>query len=151
MGEKQNKFRVYELRFQFLPHEHYQQEKCLRPSDILHFMETRLGLKPLGCLTLSWVVSTPGFRTPEGWGSFAQISSSWEVLREQWALQPNLEPSSPLWLKSGTVLTTHRFLNPILAGRRALSSRACRLSGLEEGDRGEDGPPQQCCCDVGRH
>lgn len=41
MGEKQNKFRVYELRFQFLPHAYYQQEKCLRPEDILHFMETR--------------------------------------------------------------------------------------------------------------
>ncbi|XP_058523654.1 DNA-directed RNA polymerase I subunit RPA1 [Ochotona princeps] len=41
MGEKQNKFRVYELRFQFLPHAYYQQEKCLRPTDILHFMETR--------------------------------------------------------------------------------------------------------------
>lgn len=41
MGEKQNKFRVYELRFQFLPHVYYQQEKCLRPEDILHFMETR--------------------------------------------------------------------------------------------------------------
>uniref|UniRef100_A0A8C6DK03 DNA-directed RNA polymerase subunit n=1 Tax=Moschus moschiferus TaxID=68415 RepID=A0A8C6DK03_MOSMO len=41
MGEKQNKFRVYQLRFQFLPHAYYQQEKCMRPEDILHFMETR--------------------------------------------------------------------------------------------------------------
>ncbi|XP_003799250.1 DNA-directed RNA polymerase I subunit RPA1 isoform X1 [Otolemur garnettii] len=41
MGEKQNKFRVYQLRFQFLPYAYYQQEKCLRPEDILHFMETR--------------------------------------------------------------------------------------------------------------
>lgn len=41
MGEKQNKFRVYKLRFQFLPHAYYQQEKCMRPEDILHFMETR--------------------------------------------------------------------------------------------------------------
>ncbi|KAB0403057.1 hypothetical protein E2I00_018792, partial [Balaenoptera physalus] len=41
MGERQNKFRVYQLRFQFLPHAYYQQEKCLRPEDILHFMETR--------------------------------------------------------------------------------------------------------------
>ncbi|KAM5228128.1 DNA-directed RNA polymerase I subunit RPA1 isoform 2-T2 [Ctenodactylus gundi] len=41
MGEKQNKFRVYQLRFDFLPHAYYQQEKCLRPKDILHFMETR--------------------------------------------------------------------------------------------------------------
>lgn len=44
VGDKQNKFRVYELRFQFLPHECYKQEKCLRPEDILHFMETRSGL-----------------------------------------------------------------------------------------------------------
>lgn len=116
MGEKQNKFRVYELRFQFLPHAYYQQEKCLRPTDILHFMETRSGLGPLCCLTWSWVLSPPGFRTPEGWGSFAQISSSWEVLREQWALQPNLETSSPLWLISVTVLTAHHFLDPVLAG-----------------------------------
>ncbi|XP_030683391.1 DNA-directed RNA polymerase I subunit RPA1 isoform X3 [Nomascus leucogenys] len=41
MEEKQNKFRVYQLRFQFLPHAYYQQEKCLRPEDILRFMETR--------------------------------------------------------------------------------------------------------------
>ncbi|XP_008065778.1 DNA-directed RNA polymerase I subunit RPA1 [Carlito syrichta] len=41
MGEKQNKFQVYELRFQFLPHAYYRQEKCLRPEDILRFMETR--------------------------------------------------------------------------------------------------------------
>uniref|UniRef100_A0A8C0KTH8 DNA-directed RNA polymerase subunit n=1 Tax=Canis lupus dingo TaxID=286419 RepID=A0A8C0KTH8_CANLU len=41
IGEKQDKFQVYQLRFQFLPHAYYQQEKCLRPEDILHFMETR--------------------------------------------------------------------------------------------------------------
>ncbi|XP_021113861.1 DNA-directed RNA polymerase I subunit RPA1 isoform X3 [Heterocephalus glaber] len=41
MGEKQNKFRVYQLQFHFLPHVYYQQEKCLRPEDILRFMETR--------------------------------------------------------------------------------------------------------------
>uniref|UniRef100_A0A8C5NYL8 DNA-directed RNA polymerase subunit n=1 Tax=Jaculus jaculus TaxID=51337 RepID=A0A8C5NYL8_JACJA len=41
MGEKQNKFRVYTLQFHFLPYAYYQQEKCLRPEDILHFMETR--------------------------------------------------------------------------------------------------------------
>lgn len=51
MGEKQNKFRVYHLRFQFLPHEYYKQEKCLRPEDILHFMETRSGL--WACLSLT--------------------------------------------------------------------------------------------------
>jgi hypothetical protein len=50
MGEKQNKFRVYELRFQFLPRAYYQQEKCLRPEDILHFMETRSGLRQ--CLSM---------------------------------------------------------------------------------------------------
>lgn len=47
MGEKQDKFRVYQLRFQFLPYAEYQQEKCLKPKDILHFMETRSGLRPL--------------------------------------------------------------------------------------------------------
>lgn len=47
VGEKQNKFRVYQLRFQFLPYAEYQQEKCLKPKDILHFMETRSGLGPL--------------------------------------------------------------------------------------------------------
>lgn len=41
VGDKHDKFQVYRLRFQFLPHAHYQQEKCLRPEDILHFMETR--------------------------------------------------------------------------------------------------------------
>ncbi|XP_023107609.2 DNA-directed RNA polymerase I subunit RPA1 isoform X1 [Felis catus] len=41
IGEKRDKFQVYQLRFQFLPRAHYQQEKCLRPEDILHFMETR--------------------------------------------------------------------------------------------------------------
>ncbi|XP_060043297.1 DNA-directed RNA polymerase I subunit RPA1 isoform X2 [Erinaceus europaeus] len=41
IGENQNKFQVYQLRFQFLPHAYYQQEKCLKPKDILHFMETR--------------------------------------------------------------------------------------------------------------
>ncbi|XP_055974137.1 DNA-directed RNA polymerase I subunit RPA1 [Sorex fumeus] len=41
VGEKQSKLRVYRLRFEFLPHAYYQQEKCLRPEDILHFMETR--------------------------------------------------------------------------------------------------------------
>ncbi|XP_036079826.1 DNA-directed RNA polymerase I subunit RPA1 [Rousettus aegyptiacus] len=41
MGEKQNKSRMYQLRFHFLPHAYYQQEKCLKPEDILHFMETR--------------------------------------------------------------------------------------------------------------
>lgn len=41
MGVKQNKFRVYQLRFQFLPPAYYQQEKYLKPEDILHFMETR--------------------------------------------------------------------------------------------------------------
>lgn len=46
MGVKQNKFRVYQLRFQFLPPAYYQQEKYLKPEDILHFMETRSGLTP---------------------------------------------------------------------------------------------------------
>ncbi|XP_069845253.1 DNA-directed RNA polymerase I subunit RPA1 [Dipodomys merriami] len=50
MGEKQNKFRVYELRFEFLPHAYYQQEKCLRPEDILHFMETRFFKLLMECI-----------------------------------------------------------------------------------------------------
>ncbi|KAM9585003.1 DNA-directed RNA polymerase I subunit RPA1 [Trichechus inunguis] len=41
METRQEKCRVYQLRFQFLPRAYYQQEKCLRPEDILHFMETR--------------------------------------------------------------------------------------------------------------
>ncbi|KAM6179358.1 DNA-directed RNA polymerase I subunit RPA1 isoform 2-T2 [Erethizon dorsatum] len=41
IGEKPNKFRVYKLQFHFLPHAYYQQEKCLTPEGILHFMETR--------------------------------------------------------------------------------------------------------------
>lgn len=53
MGVKQNKFRVYQLRFQFLPHEYYQQEKYLKPEDILHFMETRSGLTPRSSLLLN--------------------------------------------------------------------------------------------------
>ncbi|XP_068131545.1 DNA-directed RNA polymerase I subunit RPA1 [Hyperolius riggenbachi] len=39
--ERSQKFHVYKLRFNFLPHEYYRQEKCLRPEDILRFMETR--------------------------------------------------------------------------------------------------------------
>lgn len=41
VGERQSKLRVYQLRFEFLPHAYYHQEKCLKPEDILHFMETR--------------------------------------------------------------------------------------------------------------
>lgn len=83
MGEKQNKFRVYQLRFQFLPHAYYQQEKCLRPEDILHFMETRSGHK------LRWsfdfVVDLEHSRPQDSWRkcTFAQISPpSWEVFRK---------------------------------------------------------------------
>ncbi|OPJ70788.1 DNA-directed RNA polymerase I subunit RPA1 isoform A [Patagioenas fasciata monilis] len=38
---KQNKHRLYKIRFHFLPHEYYREEKCVKPRDILHFMETR--------------------------------------------------------------------------------------------------------------
>ncbi|XP_036604435.1 DNA-directed RNA polymerase I subunit RPA1 [Trichosurus vulpecula] len=41
MGEKKDKYRVYHIRFNFLPYKYYQQEKCLRPEDILHFVEKR--------------------------------------------------------------------------------------------------------------
>lgn len=82
MGEKQNKFRVYELRFQFLPHAYYQQEKCLRPGDILHFMETRSGLRP--CLSLDFVMDLEGFWPQDSQrpGAFAQMIPSKEVFRK---------------------------------------------------------------------
>ncbi|NXW88671.1 RPA1 polymerase, partial [Alopecoenas beccarii] len=38
---KQNKHRLYKIKFHFLPHEYYREEKCVKPRDILHFMETR--------------------------------------------------------------------------------------------------------------
>ncbi|XP_053115784.1 DNA-directed RNA polymerase I subunit RPA1 [Hemicordylus capensis] len=37
----QNKHRIYTMRFCFLPYECYREEKCVKPRDILHFMETR--------------------------------------------------------------------------------------------------------------
>ncbi|NXL86536.1 RPA1 polymerase, partial [Alectura lathami] len=33
--------RLYKIKFHFLPHEYYREEKCVKPRDILHFMETR--------------------------------------------------------------------------------------------------------------
>ncbi|KAM4808840.1 DNA-directed RNA polymerase I subunit RPA1 [Rhinophrynus dorsalis] len=39
--EKSKKYQVYKLKFHFLPHEYYRQEKCLRPEQILRFMESR--------------------------------------------------------------------------------------------------------------
>ncbi|KAM6452106.1 DNA-directed RNA polymerase I subunit RPA1 isoform 1-T1 [Liasis olivaceus] len=36
-----SKHRIYAIRFSFLPYECYQEEKCVKPRDILHFMETR--------------------------------------------------------------------------------------------------------------
>ncbi|NXU55669.1 RPA1 polymerase, partial [Turnix velox] len=38
---KTNKHRLYKIKFHFLPHEYYRGEKCVKPRDILHFMETR--------------------------------------------------------------------------------------------------------------
>ncbi|NWI66627.1 RPA1 polymerase, partial [Todus mexicanus] len=38
---KQNKHRLYKIKFHFLPHEYYRDEKCVKPREILHFMETR--------------------------------------------------------------------------------------------------------------
>lgn len=38
---KFSKFNVCRIKFHFLPHGFYQQEKCLRPSDILRYMETK--------------------------------------------------------------------------------------------------------------
>uniref|UniRef100_A0A8D0GCB4 DNA-directed RNA polymerase subunit n=1 Tax=Sphenodon punctatus TaxID=8508 RepID=A0A8D0GCB4_SPHPU len=37
-----SKHRVYKLRFYFLPHKAYREEKCVKPRDILYFMETRV-------------------------------------------------------------------------------------------------------------
>ncbi|CAN2388405.1 negative regulation of protein localization to nucleolus [Pristimantis euphronides] len=39
--ENSQKFQIYKVKFNFLPYEHYRLEKCLRPQDVLHFMETR--------------------------------------------------------------------------------------------------------------
>ncbi|CAI9543121.1 unnamed protein product [Staurois parvus] len=39
--EKSRKYQVYKLKFHFLPYEFYRQEKCVRPEDIVRFMETR--------------------------------------------------------------------------------------------------------------
>ncbi|XP_056410396.1 DNA-directed RNA polymerase I subunit RPA1 isoform X2 [Hyla sarda] len=39
--DKTQKLQVYKVKFHFLPHEYYRQEKCLRPEDLLHFMENR--------------------------------------------------------------------------------------------------------------
>uniref|UniRef100_A0A6I8RX97 DNA-directed RNA polymerase subunit n=1 Tax=Xenopus tropicalis TaxID=8364 RepID=A0A6I8RX97_XENTR len=39
--EKSQKYQVYKIRFHFLPHEYYRQEKLLRPEGVLRFMETR--------------------------------------------------------------------------------------------------------------
>ncbi|XP_065517462.1 DNA-directed RNA polymerase I subunit RPA1 [Lathamus discolor] len=38
---KQDKHHLYKIKFHFLPYEYYQEEKCVKPRDILHFMETR--------------------------------------------------------------------------------------------------------------
>uniref|UniRef100_A0A670J6Q3 DNA-directed RNA polymerase subunit n=1 Tax=Podarcis muralis TaxID=64176 RepID=A0A670J6Q3_PODMU len=36
-----SKHRIYTIKFTFLPYECYQEEKCVKPRDILHFMESR--------------------------------------------------------------------------------------------------------------
>ncbi|KFO72531.1 DNA-directed RNA polymerase I subunit RPA1, partial [Cuculus canorus] len=38
---KQDKHHLYKIKFHFLPHEYYKEEKCVKPREILHFMETR--------------------------------------------------------------------------------------------------------------
>ncbi|XP_078079617.1 DNA-directed RNA polymerase I subunit RPA1 isoform X2 [Mustelus asterias] len=38
---KQEKFRIYKVKFYFLDYKLYRQEKCLTPDDLLHYMETR--------------------------------------------------------------------------------------------------------------
>ncbi|RMC14451.1 hypothetical protein DUI87_09547 [Hirundo rustica rustica] len=39
--DKLNKHRLYKIKFDFLPHEYYREEKCVKPRKILHFMETK--------------------------------------------------------------------------------------------------------------
>uniref|UniRef100_A0A5F8HDH2 DNA-directed RNA polymerase subunit n=1 Tax=Monodelphis domestica TaxID=13616 RepID=A0A5F8HDH2_MONDO len=58
MEEKKDKYRVYCIRFNFLPYKYYQQEKCLRPEDILHFIETRSDFYP-GLAALPAALRTP--------------------------------------------------------------------------------------------
>nr|XP_003222392.1 PREDICTED: DNA-directed RNA polymerase I subunit RPA1 [Anolis carolinensis] len=41
LEEMQNKHRFYTIRFSFLPYECYREEKYVKPSDILRFMESR--------------------------------------------------------------------------------------------------------------
>uniref|UniRef100_A0A803YFW7 DNA-directed RNA polymerase I subunit RPA1 n=1 Tax=Meleagris gallopavo TaxID=9103 RepID=A0A803YFW7_MELGA len=41
LKNKENSHRLYKIKFCFLPHEYYGEEKCVKPRDILHFMETR--------------------------------------------------------------------------------------------------------------
>uniref|UniRef100_A0A8C2T0G9 DNA-directed RNA polymerase subunit n=1 Tax=Coturnix japonica TaxID=93934 RepID=A0A8C2T0G9_COTJA len=41
LKNKENCHRLYKIRFCFLPHECYEEEKCVKPRYILHFMETR--------------------------------------------------------------------------------------------------------------
>ncbi|KAF7239017.1 DNA-directed RNA polymerase I subunit RPA1, partial [Varanus komodoensis] len=36
-----NKHRIYTIKFSLLPYECYREEKCLKPKDILHYMESR--------------------------------------------------------------------------------------------------------------
>ncbi|NXV42513.1 RPA1 polymerase, partial [Uria aalge] len=38
---KQNKHRLYKIKFHFLPHECYREEKCVKPREILQFMERK--------------------------------------------------------------------------------------------------------------
>ncbi|NXS53970.1 RPA1 polymerase, partial [Brachypteracias leptosomus] len=37
----QNKHHLYKIKFHFLPYEYYREEKCVKPRDILRFMERR--------------------------------------------------------------------------------------------------------------
>uniref|UniRef100_A0A8C3Q0Y6 DNA-directed RNA polymerase subunit n=1 Tax=Chrysolophus pictus TaxID=9089 RepID=A0A8C3Q0Y6_CHRPC len=41
LKNKENSHRLYKIKFCFLPHEYYREEKCVKPRDILRFMETR--------------------------------------------------------------------------------------------------------------
>lgn len=41
LKNKENSHRLYKIKFCFLPYEYYREEKCVKPRDILRFMETR--------------------------------------------------------------------------------------------------------------
>uniref|UniRef100_A0A803XYB0 DNA-directed RNA polymerase I subunit RPA1 n=1 Tax=Meleagris gallopavo TaxID=9103 RepID=A0A803XYB0_MELGA len=77
LKNKENSHRLYKIKFCFLPHEYYGEEKCVKPRDILHFMETRLVcfhvLSCFSSLDLLWALRiTACFLLPLLWFSVQQ-------------------------------------------------------------------------------